>query len=373
MGLNFRGYYIGSELSGPDVDNDLKLSGLQFTAKLHELLMQASLSLVVVSFVRHELVRGQGIPFGAIFGSVQFSSPTYLWSKEFVGTLKAQFRSKLTKWGLVFLVLVGSVLFSVVGPSSAIAMRPQLGNWPAGGTYFYLNATKDQLWPLNLDASNTLPPFTRPWGVIADSLLPFWPGLDDSTSFPDTYNVPSSKSMKTLYTRQTIGIFRAPWTVATTQMSYLADAMTEIGALWIDAAFVAKSVPGRRYSSQFRFRKDVFWSVKEIYRPLTRVGCLNPLKLTKNGIDEGGLYVPNIDTFCPPGNNPVGMSFNDTSQFSVVLANYNSSSSNSPVLEFVDLPTKVFGENTIGAFISFPPSWPGGQSLVTCAVDARCK
>ena len=50
--LNLLGYYIGDQLPGgnPNQDN-IKLSTLTFVAKWHELLMQASLSLIVISFV----------------------------------------------------------------------------------------------------------------------------------------------------------------------------------------------------------------------------------------------------------------------------------------------------------------------------------
>jgi len=40
-------------------------------------------------------------------------------------------------------------------------------------------------------------------------------------------------------------------------------------------------------------------------------------------------------------------------------------------LQFIELPPESFGNNTIGALITFPPSWLGGSNLVTCAVDAR--
>ena len=370
IGFNIRGYYIGSELSGAEIDNEIKLSGLQFTAKLHELMMQASLSLVVVAYLRHELVRGQGLPFGMIFGSVQFSSPTYLWSKEFAGTLKARFRSKFAKWSLAFLIIVGCVIFSTVGPSSAIAMRPRLDDWPAGGTYFYLNATKEQIWPSTLDASNTLPGLTRPWSVISDNIIPLWSMLDGQTGYPDTFNVPSAGSMRTLYTRQRIGVFRAPWTAATTQMSNLADALDNIGMLWINAAFQESIVSGRRYSSRFKFRNEVYWSIREVYRPMTQVACSSYRKITEDEITQGKFDVPVVSTFCPHST-PIGHSFKNISQVSAVIENYNSTNSSSPVLQFADLPTSDFGENSIGAFISFPPSWPGGQALVTCAVDAR--
>ncbi len=70
--------------------------------KLHEITMQGSLSVVVVGLIRHELLSGEGIPFGAIFGSLQFSDISYLYSKEFAGTIRAKFAKKLSNYALSF-------------------------------------------------------------------------------------------------------------------------------------------------------------------------------------------------------------------------------------------------------------------------------
>jgi hypothetical protein len=70
ISFNLHGYYIGGELSGPSGYDDVKLSGLQFAAKLHELAIQGSLSAIVIGLIRQELVAGEGISFGVIFGSL---------------------------------------------------------------------------------------------------------------------------------------------------------------------------------------------------------------------------------------------------------------------------------------------------------------
>jgi hypothetical protein len=192
--LNIRGYYIGGELAGAEGYDDLKFSGLQVAAKLHELTMQASLSLTVVSFVRHQLVFGKGIPFGAIVSSLQFSSIAHLWSKEFAGTVTASFRSRSRNILLVTLIFVGSLLAVTVGPSSAIVMRPRLDKWPAGGSRFYLNATRDQIWPAFVDdsaiprncanVSLDMDCISDAWYTLSDGLihiLTFFEPLNDRT------------------------------------------------------------------------------------------------------------------------------------------------------------------------------------------------
>ncbi|ORY16563.1 hypothetical protein BCR34DRAFT_476003, partial [Clohesyomyces aquaticus] len=368
--LVIRGYYIGGTLAGPDASDDLKLSGLQFAAKLHELMMQASLSLVVVSFIRHELVAGNGVPFGAIFGSVQFTTPSYLWSKEFMGTLKARFRSSYVKWSLIILVVIASVLFVTVGPSTAIIMRPRLSNWPAGGSQFYLNATEDQLWPQTITAADATPGQFDDWAMIPDTVLPFWSQLNNRNPLPEIFELASEETVRQLYPRSTLGLYKKSWTLTTTQMSCLADAVDRIGRLWIDAAVGAWLVKKRKYSNRFKWRQDVRWSISNVQQPLTMTVCSS----YGNETFANGIFVPKVETNCGSDGNSLvteSVSFTQLSQLDSVMTNYNNPASTSPALQFVELPTAAFGRNSIGAFISFPSSWPGGKRLLACGVDAR--
>lgn len=56
---------------------------------------------------------------------------------------------------------------------------------------------------------------------------------------------------------------------------------------------------------------------------------------------------------------------------SAMIADFVDESATSPDLQFVELPLESFGNNTIGALITFPPSWLGGLNLLACAVDAH--
>ncbi|KAF2839599.1 hypothetical protein M501DRAFT_721740 [Patellaria atrata CBS 101060] len=90
------------------------------------------------------------------------------------------------------------------------------------------------------------------------------------------------------------------------------------------------------------------------------------------------LYVPIISTFCNGIQGAEGLGlvgtkvavFENISKLQSVIANYNDANSIISVLHFVELPADGLEKNTIGAFVSFPPSWPGGKRLVPCAVDA---
>lgn len=378
--LNVHSYYIGGELAGPIGHDDVKLSGLQFASKLHELTMQASLSVVVIGLIRQELVAGEGIPFGAIFGSLQFSNFSYLFSKEFVGTLRAKFMKRVIKVRLIILLLIGTVLALTVGPSSAIAMRPRLDNWPAGGTDFYLNATVDEIWPSIVDATS-IPSscnnvtvdttcISRDWQFALDQLLAYWPKLTDRATMPESLQINSPESIRLMYTRQTQGLYTSIETLATTQMSNLADSLAEVGRLWAIAASELENVSPHR-PRKFRYRNDAIYTLQDVYQPITTAKCWahrNNAQLQAM-LSTNTIEFPIAASLCNETTSRAPYSIQ--SEQSAMIAGFLDESATSPDLQFVELPLESFGNNTIGALITLPPSWPGGSNLLTCAVDAR--
>ena len=61
VSLNIYDYYIGGELSWLSGYDDVKLSGLKFDAKLHEIAIQGSLIVIVIGLIRQELVAEEEI------------------------------------------------------------------------------------------------------------------------------------------------------------------------------------------------------------------------------------------------------------------------------------------------------------------------
>jgi hypothetical protein len=104
------------------------ISALQFVAKGHEMLMQASIGLVVLAYIQYLLVHEVGVPFGALFAYYSNRVLPYLVSKEFRASVTTPtFRGPL-KIGFVCFVVFSVLLASSVGPSSAITMLPRLVN-----------------------------------------------------------------------------------------------------------------------------------------------------------------------------------------------------------------------------------------------------
>lgn len=78
--FNIHGYYIGGSLSGTlAISDSVKLNMLQFAAKIHELLIVASLAEVVFYLMRNQLIFGQGLPLGLLGSGLNFMSPRFFW------------------------------------------------------------------------------------------------------------------------------------------------------------------------------------------------------------------------------------------------------------------------------------------------------
>ena len=81
-------------------------STLQFVAKVHEVLMQASIATILIFYIRSQALEHGKTPFGSLFAGVQVSQISYLWSPEFAGTLTAVYLNKRRKLRLAFMTFL---------------------------------------------------------------------------------------------------------------------------------------------------------------------------------------------------------------------------------------------------------------------------
>lgn len=137
--LNWNTYYVGVSIYNQAV--------YQILAKIHEIVIQASLAAVVFSYIRHELTTGKGIPFGALLSGLQISQISYLWSMEFWGTIRSVHLSLRRKFTLLILIFTCIFLASLLGPSSAVLLVPRSDYWPAGSTDIWVNSSFNDLYP----------------------------------------------------------------------------------------------------------------------------------------------------------------------------------------------------------------------------------
>ncbi|KAI9367166.1 hypothetical protein BJX61DRAFT_547756 [Aspergillus egyptiacus] len=135
IALNIRGTYLGADLMSPVRSETINLMLFQLAAKAHEVTIVASLGVIVLQCVRHELLFGAGLPLGLLGSGLSFNHLEYFFSKEFYGSLGylATQGNRTRKTAFVVLVLVSGLLANLAGPASAVLLVPNSQDWSAGG------------------------------------------------------------------------------------------------------------------------------------------------------------------------------------------------------------------------------------------------
>jgi hypothetical protein len=288
LSLNLADRYEGGELRGASGQDDQKLGALQFAAKLHEILMLASLGEIIFSYIRRELVFGDGVPFGAVSAGLKIDKMSFLYSPELWGVLRAKWGKKWNRWILSLILIISTLLGISVGPSTANLMRPRLSDWAAGGTTFWVNATSSTLSPRIVDTSQSLAHCWEDtgdqacphgdWEAIERSYHAYWPQLQPQGSMPEFMHSPSPLSVREMVLRHrstgrrqynnitTQSIWQSPFTMVTVQHSVIADALAEVGRLWA----VAAANSGKR--RDFRYRKNALYTATAP-QPITQSRC----------------------------------------------------------------------------------------------------
>lgn len=378
--LNWRGYYIGGELAGAVGQDDAKFIGLQFAAKLHELTISASLTAVIFSYTRHELVTDSGLPFGALMAGFQFKEISYLWSIEFWGAIRASWRRRRDKTALILLIITCAVLSVSAGPSSATLMRPRLDYWPAGGTDFWIALPQDELYSTNASSSQVptscmveasgLGCPSSGWQSLAQNYMSSYQSIRKDGYLPDTVQVPGAKAVRSLRaaTRAPAFQFDAPMTVATIGSSSIADGLVELGRLWAWAA----SNWRKEFHERFWSRLDVTFRVIA-QQPIVATRCA-PHNLSSIGylINTVGFYLDVYDLWDEDHKDAdgdfSGIAYNYThnEQLRSLVQSFNTST----VPDVVWATVPQLNGSTLGAFLFLP--LPQNSSIIlTCTLDAR--
>ncbi|KAJ5420620.1 hypothetical protein N7465_003139 [Penicillium sp. CMV-2018d] len=153
--LNLKGAYLGADLMSPVRSETINLMFLQLAAKAHEIMVVNSLGLIVLHFVRSELLFGDGLPLGLVGSGLSFNNFEYFFKKEFYGSLKyiGDHGNKARRVMFVTVVIVAGLTAALAGPASAVLLVPKSQDWAAGGTRFYLNGSETDFWPADLSGN----------------------------------------------------------------------------------------------------------------------------------------------------------------------------------------------------------------------------
>ena len=374
--LNWRGYYIGGELAGAVGQDDAKFIGLQFAAKLHELTITASLTAVIFSYLRHELVTDSGLPFGAIMAGFQFKDISYLWSMEFWGATRANWRRRQDKIVLILLIIVCTGLSLSAGPSSATLMRPRLDWWPAGGTDFWIALPQDILYSTNASSSQVPTNCTietgdlrcpsAGWQTLAQNYMLYYQSIprDGPAGYlPDEVQIPGAKAVRNLkaVNRSPSFQFNFPMTTATVGSSSVTDGLVQLGRLWAWAAFNCRVTPHERFWS----RLDVTYTVLA-QQPIVSARCLVEYNVsTTRHLDVYDLWDPNHQD--ENGDfSTVSVNFTQDKQMVSLIQNFNTTTVN----EVVWATVPQSNGSALAVFLAVPLPQDTSK-LFSCTLDAR--
>jgi hypothetical protein len=103
---------------------DIVLQALQYCAKVHDVLMAASISEIVLHRIRWDLLHKNGVPFGFLTAAYQLGDPFYFISPEFrAGVWKPQSHDRGDRRFWLTVLIVPTALLSLgVGPSSGVLL-----------------------------------------------------------------------------------------------------------------------------------------------------------------------------------------------------------------------------------------------------------
>ncbi|KAF3392489.1 hypothetical protein F1880_008790 [Penicillium rolfsii] len=363
VALNASGLWVGKELTGTSGQDTEKLLALQFAAKLHELLMLSSLAEILFSETVKQLVFGHGLPFGSIAAGLQFSQISYLWSKEFWATSRSTFDRKNL---LLPAIIICTLLGVSIGPSSATAMRPTLDDWPAGETSFWLNATAEELWPLNLSLTNNKSCSNSPktcgssstWTSLADNFFKYWghEGLGNIRAMPESVQIPGEVSIRTLNARfrGPFTLYQPPITTATVQPEAIANVVNTIRQIWLRANGArCYSAGGGIREQNFCTYQDITWSVDAL-QPAVYVSC--------NGASSAS--ATKFPTLASESGQP------SLVEYTVNLTNDDPGSATSSIT-WVDLSDLKLKRASVGAIVMPIGEQPLDKTTYACTIDAR--
>lgn len=231
ISLNLSGSYLGRTLPGSIIDPAINLALLQIAAKIHELLIVASVTTVVLHFIRKELVHGDGLPLGMLMGAFMFSGLSYFWSPELIGSWGAKY-ALASKLKVVLVLVLAGLFATLAGPASAVLLIPKEQPWRAGGSVYYLPTSVEQLWPSMINSSTDM---TQE--VCSGEMLDH--GLCLRGGYLSLWNA-----------RDLIDIFRRPAYISGSRHNLTTDLI--LGPRGIDVTNDLEMIRGLRYSGSFR-------------------------------------------------------------------------------------------------------------------------
>jgi hypothetical protein len=383
IAINLRHMFLGRSFPGLITSDSVNSALLQLAAKIQELLVVASMATVMLDALRHEMLYGEGVPLGMIPGGFLFTSLQYFWSPGFWGAISAKL-SRMAKLRLAALLLIGGLIATLAGPSSAILIIPRQQLVSAGGATIYLHGSEAARWPAQVKFSSSgVQPFCAYDNATHYIMCPSggYHAILNSKNAPifglpaydpiNGQNISSSFMHGTQYLTVSHSSHLLPhwrykgnWRgyACKTTMSGLgaAESMYQLELLrnWRNEAHSIPYRPGQTSQSNYKYSQDVFATTELSKAPAVIVACSSGQNIS---------YVGNTTILFPV------LSQDDCSQsgkeFNV--AQFSQSPADHGRITWVQLP-REFGPVSTGVIFEAPPtSSRSSRVVVGCYVEAH--
>ena len=363
--LNWHGSYYG--------DNLTRQAYYQIAAKAHEITIQSSLALIVLSYIRHEVTHGTGIPFGAFLGVIQFLQISYLWSPELWSSARI-IGFHLKKLSVLALLIVAGVLATTVGPASATLLIPRQVIWSVAPSTFTVNGTFQELWPDQVDGKLVQ---EECWVLPIDLKETPCPGAlwtqlsdhsDDDAAVTANQNADNAVLNGDIISDPLLGVGTIIMTQICTTSPKDQECSTSLQNAVIEGAY--NSLLDWRQTVGFsKYAIDIVHTVSDNYfQPYTLSSCVSDVVSKTNMKDL--LQFPLIsETQSQRDQDRVITSLPGFTKADLLQASTNQSEF---YMKWFNLPPGLFDDKAIGAAVLHPrgPDPHKGVNMTTCTLGA---
>ena len=359
---NWAGYYYGKQFE--------RQAYYQIVAKTHEVLIQASLAVIVLSYILFESTFGEGIPFGAFLGSLQFLQIGYLWSPELWSSFTTfQLKRKIC---VLVLLIVSSLLAASAGPSSATLLIPRLIHWPLDPSHLAINGTFQDVWPDHMNSRNVPESCSVIPITDANSICPAGPWAtlsQDFNVFASQYN--ATHQLRAVQVIQVSVPFILSNKLSTASPCLTSNELQQCGSTVQDVVLEGAQSAVSQWEQDVGFNKafqDIKHYVsKDYYQPYTLASCLSDT-ITDTNMEEP-IQFPHIsETESELKQDRTTASLPNITKAQAFRAAGDESEFR---LKWFDLAQTLSWDDVIGAVVLHPPT-PGSDTIniTTCTFGA---
>ncbi|KAL8376326.1 hypothetical protein RB595_007425 [Gaeumannomyces hyphopodioides] len=158
--------WVGANLVRPDLKWAKQLVFLiNFSAKLLEGFITASLSAMLFTFIRYEVALGKGAPLAAYLAGGAVRNASFFWSDDLFGMARGRFSSIPKKAFFLAFSVFCCVIITFTAPLAATALLPVNDWFTTGGSDFFIDLKQYRIGDTSIPEANITSTGTLPGDV----------------------------------------------------------------------------------------------------------------------------------------------------------------------------------------------------------------